>query len=141
MDRNLPAPLLALLGIWFSISATCVKWCGHVSYFFRLQAGVKQGGVSSPLLFSLAIDSIVYTIKSANAGCYRSTICCCIFLFADDILLVSPTVTGLQLLLSVCEKELADLDMRINVKKSSCVRFGSRHDVQCRELESLMVAV
>ena len=137
MDRNLPAPLLTLLEIWFSISATCVKWCGHVSYFFRLRAGVRQGGVLSPLLFSLAIDSIVCKIKLANIGCYRSTICCSIFLYADDILLLSPTVTGLQILLSACEKELIDLDMRINAKKSSCIRFGSRYDVQCRELETL----
>jgi Reverse transcriptase (RNA-dependent DNA polymerase) len=137
MDRNLPAPLLALLEIWLSITATCVKWCGHVSYFFRLQAGVRQGGVLSPLLFSLAIDSIVYKIKSANAACYRSTICCSILLYADDILLLSPTVTGLQILLSVCEKELVDLDMRINVKKLFCIRFGSRYEDQCRELETL----
>ena len=134
MDRNLPAPLLALLETWFSISTTCVKWCGHESFFFRLQAGVRQGGVLSPLLFSLAIDSIVYKIKSANVGCYISTTCCSIFLYADDILLLSPTVTGLQILLSVCEKELVDLDMRINVKKSFCIRFGSRYNAQCSEI-------
>ena len=98
---------------------------------------MRQGGVLSPLLFSLAIDSIVYKIKSEHVGCYRSTICCSIFLYADDILLLSPTVTGLQILLSVCEKELVDLDLRINVKKSSCIRFGSRYDAQCRELETL----
>jgi hypothetical protein len=137
MDRNLPAPLLALLEMWFSISATCVKWCGDVSYFFRPRAGVRQGGVLSPLLFSLAIDSIVYRTKSANVGCYLSTICCSIFLYADDILLLSPTVTGLQILLSACEKELVDLDMRINAKKSMCIRFGSRYNVPCSELVTL----
>jgi hypothetical protein len=137
MDRNFPAPLLALLEMWFSISATCVKWCGDVSYFFRPRAGVRQGGVLSPLLFSLAIDSIVYRIKSANVGCYISTICCSIFLYADDILLLSPTVTGLQILLSACEKELVDLDMRINAKKSLCIRFGSRYNVPCSELVTL----
>ena len=134
MDRNLPAPLLTLLEMWFNISATCVKWCGHTSSFFSLRAGVRQGGVLSPLLFSLAIDSIVSKIKSANVGCYISTICCCIFLYADDILLLSPTVTGLQILLSVCEKELVELDMRINAKKSMCIRFGPRYNVQCTEL-------
>jgi Reverse transcriptase (RNA-dependent DNA polymerase) len=98
---------------------------------------MRQGGVLSPLLFSLAIDSIVYKIKSTDAGCYRSTICSSIFLYADDILLLSPTVTGLQILLSVCEKEIVYLDMRINVKKSSCIRFGYRYDAQCRDLETL----
>ena len=95
---------------------------------------MRQGGVLSPLLFSLAIDSIVSKIKSANVGCYISTICCCIFLYADDILLLSPTVTGLQILLSVCEKELVELDMRINAKKSMCIRFGPRYNIQCTDL-------
>jgi Reverse transcriptase (RNA-dependent DNA polymerase) len=101
---------------------------------------VSQGGVLSPLLFSLAIYSIVYKIKSGNAGYYKSIICCIIFPYADDILLLSPTVTGLKILLSVCEKELVDLEMRINVKKSSCIRFGSRYDTQCRELNTLDVS-
>jgi Reverse transcriptase (RNA-dependent DNA polymerase) len=97
---------------------------------------VRQCGILSPLLFSLATDSIVYKIKSANAGCYRSTICCSIFLYADDILLLSPTVTGLQVLLSVCEKELVYLDMRINVKNR--LVFGFDPDsAQCRKLEKL----
>ena len=59
------------------------------------------------------------------------------FTHADDILLLSPTVTGLQILLSACENELVDLDMRINVKKSFCIRFGPRYYAHCSELVSL----
>lgn len=130
MDRHLPASLLVLLENWFSISVTCVKWYGYVSCFFGLRAGVRQGGVLSPLLFSLAIERIVQKVKLTNAGCYKSTVRCSIFLYADDILLLSPTITGLQILQSLCEEVLVDLDMRINVKKSSCIRFGSSYDAQ-----------
>jgi len=35
------------------------------------------------------------------------------FLFADDILLVSPTLTGLQTLFDICGRELEELDMRV----------------------------
>ena len=137
MDRNLPVPLLMILETWFGISTTCVKWLGHVSNFFTLRAGVRQGGVMSPVLFSISIDSLPEIIKLANAGCYTSTICCSIFLYADDIVLLSPTVTGLRMLLASCEKELVDIDMRINTKKSFCIRFGPKFDVQCSELKSL----
>jgi len=35
-------------------------------------------------------------------------------LYADDIVLLAPTVSGLQRILHVCEKELEQLDMKIN---------------------------
>ena len=63
--------------------------------------------------------------------------CCSIFLFADDILLAAPTVSSLQMLLDVCEQELTDLAMRVNVKKSNCIRFGNRFDEPCAELMSI----
>ena len=96
-----------------------------------------HGGVLSPLLFAIFIDNIVSRVKSVNVGCYISLVCCCIFLYADDILLVAPTVTGLQTLLNVCEQELIDLDMRVNVKKSNCIRFGKRFNEPCAELASV----
>ena len=58
------------------------------------------------------------------------------FLYADDILLLSPSVTGLQMLIDTCEKELDNIDMLINVKKSVSTRFGSRFNKPCAELVS-----
>ena len=40
------------------------------------------------------------------------------------------------ILLNACEQELDDLDMRINVKKSTCIRFGRRFNDKCAELIS-----
>ena len=53
-----------------------------------------------------------------------------ILLYADDIL-VAPSLASLQRILSICEAELDRLDMRINPKKSSCIRFGARFGVEC----------
>jgi len=47
-----------------------------------------------------------------------------------DILLIAPSVSVLPKLLLACEKDLDAIDMVINVKKSSCVRAGPRHEVQ-----------
>ena len=58
-------------------------------------------------------------------------------MYADDIILIAPTVTGLQRLLNVCETELVNLDMRINVSKSMCIRFGPRFNIPCADLTSI----
>ena len=52
-------------------------------------------------------------------------------------MLLAPSVTELERLLHICEKELEWLDMSINFKKSCCLRIGSRHDVKCANIVSL----
>ena len=74
---------------------------------------------------------MVDKVKSSGVGCYVNMTYMSILLYADDILLVAPSVTSLQRILSICEAELESLDMRINPKKSSCIRFGARFSVKC----------
>ena len=58
MQKLVPVNLLRVLEMWFTIGSTCVKWCNFFSRFFALSCGVRQGGVLSPYLFALYIDSI-----------------------------------------------------------------------------------
>jgi hypothetical protein len=39
-------------------------------------------------------------------------------MYADDILLLAPSVVALQKLLLICEEEISLLDMAINASKS-----------------------
>jgi len=57
------------------------------------------------------------------------TVVIIIILYADDILLISPSVTYTERLLHRCEQELSWLDMNINVNKSCCLRIGPRCDI------------
>ena len=59
-----------------------------------------------------------------------------IVLYADDILLihVAPSINELQSLFINCEKELECLDMRINAKKSCCLRIGPRFNATCTSI-------
>jgi len=127
--------LLALMELWFHVSVTCVNWKGHLSAFYRLTTGVRQGGVLSPSLFAVYIDGIVDKVMNTDVGCYISATCCCIFLYDNDITLIAPSVSSaLQMLLNVCEEELLALDIYVNQKKPMCIRIDRRFSVQCAEL-------
>ena len=126
--RRLPLQLLNLFVLWFSISETCVRWGSHDSHFFKLTAGVRQGGVLSPYFFAIFVDDIVNKIVECNTGCYVRNICISIFLYADDIILLCPSIGGLQRLLRVSEQAIEEIDMKINATKTVCMRIGPRSD-------------
>ena len=68
----------------------------HFLLFCRHLTGVRQGGVLSP------------TLVTCHYACSKLwyIICFSIFLYADDIMLLSPSVGNLQLLLTYLEMSL-----------------------------------
>jgi len=60
-----------------------------------------------------------------------------VVLYADDILLLAPTVSQLQKLLTNCERVLDQLDVVISSKKSCCPVYVQRHNNPCAPLCTL----
>ena len=85
--------LLKVLEHWFRIHTTCVRFGSAMSSFVSLECGVRQGGVLSPHLFNIYVDDVIKHISiSKYCGNVRLT-CVCIFMYADDLILMSPSVT------------------------------------------------
>jgi len=57
-----------------------------------------------------------------------------LLLYADDIVILAPSVSCLQQLLWIYEEELSWLDMSINVNKSACIRVGPQFKNVCSSL-------
>src|SRR3989442_10557692 len=52
-------------------------------------------------------------------------------MYADDLILLSISVSDLQSLLSMCTRAFEDLDLSINLLKSHCLRVGPRFNAPC----------
>jgi len=55
--------------------------------------------VLSPYLFAVYVDNVITTFEHKRLGCLYKSICVSIIMYADDIVLLSPSVTALQELL------------------------------------------
>ena len=77
-----------------------MEWC--FSDFFRVSCGVRQGGISSPILFNLYVDDLLVLLRQSGYGCYVSKTFIGCIMYADDLILISPNVSGLQAIINIC---------------------------------------
>ena len=121
-----------------------VKWGGKFSTRFSVRNGVRQGAVSYPLLFSVYIDDLFHLLRSSGLGCYISSIFFACFGYADDLLLLSASRSGLQELVKICEKfaKRKGLKFSTNVdpvkSKTKCIIF-SKKKVDSRRVAQILL--
>ena len=46
--------------------------------------------------------------------------------FADDVTLLSPSISGLNAMISLCEVFAKNVDITFNCKKTVCIKFGQK---------------
>ncbi len=94
---------------------------------FQVNTGVHEGSPLSPLLFILFIAQLAEFLQThAIAHGYRidaSNVILCL-LYADDVLLISPTREGLQELIRLTCQFFNDLGLVVNPDKSDIVIFS-----------------
>ena len=102
----------------------CSNGAGLTDFFF-CQKGLKQGEITSPLLFSLLINELSFDImNNGNHGVQLHPDITELFmvLFADDVVLLSYTPVGLQHQLNLLARNADALDLTVNLEKSNfCV--------------------
>ena len=88
MKRHVPRNFIMLLLNWFLKSVCHIKWGNVISSSFGVSAGVRQGGILSPLLFSIYVNDILNSLNSHGCrmfGCNFGS-----FMYADDLILIAP---------------------------------------------------
>ena len=116
-EKDVNKSIITILENWFLKHSTNIKWRNIKSHDVPLMSGVKQLGILSPLLFTLYVNSILEKLEKSGLGCFIGRKCCNSYMYADDLILLSITVSDLQRLLDMCNSLFADLDLPINISK------------------------
>jgi hypothetical protein len=125
LHRNVPYVIVRVLCFWYANQLFYVKW-GHVmSASFNVTCGVRQGGILSPVLFNVYIDSLSVKLRSVSSGCYINSVSYNHLIYADDTVLLAPSPKALQTLINVCINFAKDHDLVFNTKKTKFMYIKS----------------
>ncbi len=125
ISRNVCPLIVRFLIVFYTSQMICVKWGNDISSSYEVMNGVKQGRVMSPILFIMYMDVLMLRLSDSGAGCLVGTVFCGALGYADDVVLLSPSLSGLKDMLRVCKDFADEYDVLFNSSKSKLLLFGN----------------
>ena len=130
LDRDVE-PIFLRLILYIYMNQMCdVKWGDKYSTRFAVSNGVRQGAVSSAILFAVYIDKLLDILRSSGLGCHIHGVFLGAMVFADDIMLLSATRSGLQSMVDLCHEFAASKNLKFGTNsdpeksKTKCIVFS-----------------
>ncbi|XP_061729061.1 uncharacterized protein LOC133533986 [Cydia pomonella] len=127
LRKSMVAPeYVSLLKYWYANQINQVRWAGEWSDQYKMECGVRQGGLTSPVLFNLYINGLIEELSSMHVGCHIDGVCVNNISYADDMVLLGPSINSIRKLVQKCESYAAQHGLRYNSSKSEMVLFKAR---------------
>ena len=104
LKRKLSPVVARTLLAWYSQQKVSISWNSSLSDKFSITDGVCQGGVFSPILFTIYIDDLLSELEKMGVGCYWRQHYVGAVCYADDIALLAPSPAALRLMLDACSR-------------------------------------
>ena len=103
LDAKNVSPVYLRILLYIYTNQCCdVKWNGASSDQFQVRNGVRQGAVTSPILFSVYIDELFCILRNSGLGCRIHGLFYGCLGYADDLFLMSASRSGLQSMVDSC---------------------------------------
>lgn len=119
---------MAVVLMLVKLLTECVSWNGQFSNKFSVSNGVRQGGVLSPILFTVYVDDLLTELENKGVGYYWNNHFVGALCYADDIALLAPSPAALRLMLDTYSSFASSRSLLFNVYLSktqlSLVRFS-----------------
>ena len=126
LNHGITGKFFNVLKTMYTNDLVCIKVGDKITDSFRVNQGVKQGCVLSPLLFNIFLSDFPDTLLNSECRPVKLTnskVIGCIA-WADDILLLSESNEGLQNMLSKLNEYSSKNHMEINCKKTEGMIFN-----------------
>ena len=93
----------------------------NISPFFNSLVGVRQGDNLSPTLFNIFVNDIPKLFDSSCAPASFGNIAIKCLMYADDLIVISESYSGLQNAMDKLEDYCTSWSLRVNVAKTKCM--------------------
>ena len=95
-----------------------VRWGNSFAKTFRCSNGISQGGQLFPLLYDIYTYDLNDHLQATGVGCNEGGAWVNSLSYADDMVLIPPTVSVLQTILEVCRVYAGSHDIVYNTTKT-----------------------
>ncbi len=127
LDSGIGGKFYDFIKSMYTASQCAVKIANQRTEFFPQGRGVRQGCSLSPTLFNIYINQLANILERApiqGLTLHDTEIKC--LLYADDLVLLSPTEEGLQDSLNLLEDFCQSWALTVNLQKTRVMMFQKR---------------
>ena len=139
LKQGMPPIIVRYILVSYKGQKANVRWDKEHSRFFTIKNGVKQGAILSAVLYCVYTNELFLILRKRRIGCFIEDTYVGAVGYADDLLLMAPSLDGLQEMLKVCEKYAAEHNLKFSTdpnprkSKTKCMAFLLKN----RELRNL----
>ena len=131
-EKKIPAKMVKIISSLYKNGTAQVHYENCISEMFKLSQGVRQGSILSPYLYNIYTEMLLnFVEEETKVGTSLYGVFSGIIMYADDIILLSPTVSGLQSLINKCTTYCNDLGVAINAGKTEFLSSGIPGNPNC----------
>ena len=117
--KDIPNEIISFLIQLYLKGTASVQYGSTTSDKFSLTQGVRQGAILSPYFYNIYTEDLISNIRAMNIGTILpGNLRTSIIVYADDILLLSPSLKHLQTLVTYCEKFGREHGIKFNHSKT-----------------------
>ena len=134
IERKCNVFYIRLLLSMYITQSIRVRFGDIISNPFIVTNGVKQGGILSPTLFICYINGLISLLEKSYAGCTvgKNYVGC--VSYADDLVLLAPSLSALNDMIKICEAYAAEYYIKYNGSKSKLMVFDKRPGSVCPDV-------
>ena len=130
LNHELPCVVVRALLDMYRRQKVRKSWQGVNSEYFSISNGIGQGGILSPILYTIYADELLIRLNRAGIGCHVGHMFAGALCYADDMVLFCPSIKGLQMMITICSDFGVEYDVKYNDKKTVCMCFGNGKNME-----------